>query len=123
MTSSLRNLVAKLTPSSSSSNIHRGPDGFTKAPKPNDLFKKTNAEEDGEECLHDCSSCTIKYPAKFSIDEDDKLYGVVNGWQRHLVVATGKTDWVGCTLEYFRMLLLSKTAMLIRAIVGPRCSR
>lgn len=24
----------------------------------------------------------------------DKLYGNVNGWATHLLVATGKTDWV-----------------------------
>ena len=36
----------------------------------------------------------MHYPKKFSIDEDDKLYGEIKGWSRHLVVATGKTDWV-----------------------------
>ncbi|KAK3063537.1 hypothetical protein LTR53_018866, partial [Teratosphaeriaceae sp. CCFEE 6253] len=39
-------------------------------------------------------TCTIHYPRKFAIDEDDKLYGHVSGWDRHLLVATGKTDWV-----------------------------
>jgi len=49
---------------------------------------------DGEDCEHDCESCTIKLPPKFSIDEDEKLYGFVKGWATHMLVATGKTDWV-----------------------------
>ena len=68
-------------------------DGFTKASEAN-LFPKVDPEVDGQDCDHDCASCTIKYPAKFSIDEDDKLYGHVKGWATHLLVATGKTDWV-----------------------------
>lgn len=58
------------------------------------LFTKTDPTADGEECLHDCDSCSIKYPRSFKIDEDDKLYGGVKGWSTHLIVATGKTDWV-----------------------------
>ncbi|KAJ8608302.1 hypothetical protein MRB53_039724 [Persea americana] len=68
-------------------------DDFRKA-SINELFTKTTAEADGEECLHDCETCTIHYPSKFSIDEEDKLYGEIKGWDRHLIVATGKTDWV-----------------------------
>lgn len=33
-------------------------------------------------------------PRGFKIDEDDELYGHVHGFARHLIVATGKTDWV-----------------------------
>jgi (2Fe-2S) ferredoxin len=44
--------------------------------------------------LHDCSSCTVHYPAKFSIDESDRLFGHVKGFNVHLLVGTGKTDWV-----------------------------
>ncbi|QIW99221.1 hypothetical protein AMS68_004739 [Peltaster fructicola] len=58
------------------------------------LFTKTRPEVDGPECEHDCESCTIRLPRKWSIDEEDKLYGFVKGWSRHLLVATGKTDWV-----------------------------
>lgn len=67
--------------------------GFTKADK-GQLFPETNASIDGEDCLHDCSTCTISYPNKFSIEESDELYGHIRGWLRHIVVATGKTDWV-----------------------------
>ncbi|KAF4125548.1 Sucrase/ferredoxin-like [Geosmithia morbida] len=58
------------------------------------LFDKTNPAEDGEECLHDCETCTIKYPRNFKVEEGDKLYGHVGPWSTHLLVGTGKTDWV-----------------------------
>ncbi|KAL1297204.1 hypothetical protein AAFC00_004774 [Neodothiora populina] len=68
--------------------------GFQKASDAAQLFPKTDPAVDGEDCLHDCQTCTITYPRKFNIDEDDKLYGHVTGWNTHMVVATGKTDWV-----------------------------
>jgi len=67
---------------------------FTKASTPAKLFPSTDPAIDGEDCLHDCQTCTIKYPSKFSIEEDDEIYGHIGGWDTHLVVATGKTDWV-----------------------------
>ena len=67
--------------------------GFAKAPE-GKLFPKTDPIVDGEDCLHDCETCTVKLPNKWKIDEDEKLYGHVNGWQTHLIVGTGKTDWV-----------------------------
>lgn len=90
MAGSFKNFVSKLT---QSSDLSRG-DGFVKAPQVTGLFPKTNPVVDGDDCLHDCDSCTIKYPAKFSIDEDATLYGHVDGWATHLLVATGKADWV-----------------------------
>ena len=89
MTSALRSLAASLTPRSSSTNIH----AFQTA-KEGSLFPKTDPAIDGEECLHDCESCTVHLPKKFSIDEEEELYGHVKGWSTHLIVATGKTDWV-----------------------------
>lgn len=59
-----------------------------------DLFPKVSPDVDGEDCLHDCSSCSIHYPRSFKIDEHDELYGHVKGWATHVLVATGKTDWV-----------------------------
>ena len=58
------------------------------------LFPKVDPALDGPDCARDCESCTIKYPAKFSIDKDDKLYGRVHGWASHVLIATGKTDWL-----------------------------
>ena len=85
--------IARLTPNASSANL-ASPTGFTKAPVPTTLFPSVDPSIDGDDCDHDCASCTVHYPAKFSIDEDDKLYGHVKGWSTHLVVATGKSDWV-----------------------------
>ncbi|KOS20039.1 Actin patches distal protein 1 [Escovopsis weberi] len=58
------------------------------------LFPQTDPATDGPECLRDCESCTLAYPRGFKIDDDDALYGHVKGWSTHLVVGTGKTDWV-----------------------------
>jgi hypothetical protein len=92
----LRNVRAFLTPSGSQA--HLGGDaasaGFTKAKTETDLFPATNPDVDGEDCLRDCDGCSVHYPAKFKIDEDDALYGHVKGWETHLIVGTGKTDWV-----------------------------
>ncbi len=82
-----------LTPNASSANF-KDANGFSTAKSETVLFPQTDAAVDGDECLHDCSSCTVHLPAKWSIDEEDKLYGHVKGWDTHLVVGTGKTDWV-----------------------------
>ncbi|KAL8305887.1 hypothetical protein RB597_003439 [Gaeumannomyces tritici] len=58
------------------------------------LFAKTEPGVDGEACSHDCDSCTVKFPRGFKIDESDVLYGQVKGWATHVLVATGKSDWV-----------------------------
>ena len=85
--------LARLTPNTSSTSLVSS-SGFTKAPTATVLFPPVDPTVDGDDCDHDCASCSVHYPAKFSIDEDDKLYGQVKGWSTHLVVATGKTDWV-----------------------------
>jgi hypothetical protein len=93
----LRNLSYKLTSALSSSEVPTLPkdsDEFTKAKKTEELFPTTDPTIDGEDCLHDCASCSVKYPRKFEIDETEELYGHVKGWSTHLIVATGKTDWV-----------------------------
>ncbi|KAL9601963.1 MAG: hypothetical protein Q9219_002187 [cf. Caloplaca sp. 3 TL-2023] len=93
LSSALKRGKAFLTPTNSSTSIPQLGEGFHKAPL-GSLFPKVDPAIDGEDCEHDCESCTIKYPSKFTIDEDDKLYGHVNGWATHMLVATGKTDWV-----------------------------
>lgn len=67
--------------------------GSTTAPM-YDLFPKTDPAVDGDDCSHDCSTCTVHYPRTFKIDHGDRLYGHVQGWSTHLIVATGKSDWV-----------------------------
>jgi hypothetical protein len=69
-------------------------EGFSKAPTAADLFPKTDPTIDGEECIRDCESCSVKYPKTFKIDEEEELYGFIKGWSRHILCATGKTDWV-----------------------------
>ncbi|MCJ1388403.1 hypothetical protein MMC18_001250 [Xylographa bjoerkii] len=99
MSSTFSSLVRRgtdfLTPNASSANLAASSNGngFAKAPE-GTLFPKVDPAVDGEDCEHDCESCTIHYPAKFSIDEEEKLYGMVKGWATHMLVATGKTDWV-----------------------------
>lgn len=70
---------------------HAG-DGST--PAADQLFPKVQPEVDGEDCLRDCDSCSVQYPRGFKIEEHDELYGHVKGWATHVLVATGKTDWV-----------------------------
>lgn len=96
MTATLKNLYYKLSPTSSSLSVPtlKNPGEFTKARTAEELFASTNAEVDGEDCLRDCDGCSVKYPAKFTIDETEELYGHVKGWSTHLIVGTGKTDWV-----------------------------
>lgn len=88
----MRKWSSFLTPSASSANLDRS-DAFSTASEEK-LFPRVDPAVDGEDCDHDCASCSVKYPAKFSIDEDEKLYGHVKGWSTHILVATGKTDWV-----------------------------
>lgn len=58
------------------------------------LFAKTDPAVDGDDCLRDCDSCTVRYPRGFSVDVDVQLYGHVKGWSTHVLVATSKADWV-----------------------------
>lgn len=96
----LRNVRAFLTPNASGASSQvdlaaRGNSaGFSKAKTESDLFTPTDPQTDGDACLHDCSTCTVEYPRKFAIDESDHLYGHVKGFSSHLIVATGKKDWV-----------------------------
>lgn len=93
MSKRFQSIIDRFTPSTSR---QRSPDPHTprKAPTSTTLFPPTNPTTDGEDCLHDCADCTVSLPSKWDIDEDDKLYGQINAWHTHLVVATGKTDWV-----------------------------
>jgi hypothetical protein len=86
----VHNLTDKLDPS----HAERRHAGFNKAASEQELFTKTDPEVDGEECLKDCEGCTVKLPSKWKIEEDDPLFGHIKGWERHLIVATGKSDWV-----------------------------
>lgn len=86
----LRSVKTFLHPSHAS--LHS--EDFRTAKSETELFPATDPEIDGEACLRDCDACTTHYPKKFSIDESDRLFGHVKGWNTHLIVGTGKTDWV-----------------------------
>lgn len=76
------------------SSVWSGGDSKSKHSAVTELFTKTDPAVDGDECLHDCESCSIKYPRGFKIETEDILYGHVVGWSTHLLVGTGKADWV-----------------------------
>ncbi|KAI8635683.1 Sucrase/ferredoxin-like-domain-containing protein [Xylariaceae sp. FL1651] len=59
-----------------------------------ELFPPTDPAVDGDDCTHDCESCHVSYPRGFKVEESDLLYGHVKGWSTHVLVATGKSDWV-----------------------------
>ena len=67
---------------------------FSQAPESVSLFPVVSPEVDGEGCDRDCETCEVKLPRGWKIDEEEELYGHVNGWETHLLVGTGKTDWV-----------------------------
>lgn len=85
LSSVLQKGKAFLTPRTSTDSISKTP-AF--------IFPRVDPAIDGEDCDHDCETCEIQYPKGFKIDEDEKLYGHVNGFATHMLVATGKTDWV-----------------------------
>ena len=58
------------------------------------IFPTVDPAIDGEDCDHDCGTCEVKLPKGWKIDTEEKLYGRINGWATHMLVATGKTDWV-----------------------------
>lgn len=93
ISSAIKRTKAFLTPTSSNLSLPQLADGFTKAPTTNSLFPKVDPAIDGEDCEHDCESCAVQLPRGWEIDEDEKLYGHINGWGSHMLVATGKTDW------------------------------
>ncbi|KAF3402120.1 Actin patches distal protein 1 [Talaromyces pinophilus] len=60
----------------------------------NYIFPTVNTTEDGPECLKDCADCTVHFPDKFHIDSERKIYGKIKPFATHVLVATGKSDWV-----------------------------
>ena len=91
LANALRSAKTLLTPRGSSGSLR--PDGFTVAAEGH-LFPKVDPTIDGASCEQDCATCEVHLPKGFKIDETEKLYGHVKGWATHMLVATGKTDWV-----------------------------
>ena len=91
LASAFRSARTFLTPQGSSDTLRL--DGFRKAAE-GQLFPQVDPSIDGQDCDHDCATCEIHLPKSFKIDETEKLYGHVKEWATHMLVATGKTDWV-----------------------------
>jgi Sucrase/ferredoxin-like len=127
MQSLLQRTTAFLTPSTSSTNLSKS---SSVQPSPSSNSSSTSSSSpyifptvEDPSCILDCSTCTTHYPPKFSIDESDALYGHINGWSTHLLIATGKSDWVrdvadekGSVMEGIGKLGLEK-----RGEGGKRC--
>ncbi|KJF61185.1 sucrase/ferredoxin domain-containing protein [Coccidioides immitis RS] len=64
----------------------KGNDGY--------IFPTVDPESDGPDCTRDCADCTIKYPSRFMTENQRRLYGKVKPFATHVLVATGKSDWV-----------------------------
>ncbi|KAH8693919.1 putative sucrase/ferredoxin domain protein [Talaromyces proteolyticus] len=58
------------------------------------IFPTVDPKEDGPDCLRDCADCTVHFPAKFHIETERKIYGKIKPFATHVLVATGKSDWV-----------------------------
>ncbi|KAL3463015.1 Sucrase/ferredoxin-like-domain-containing protein [Aspergillus heterothallicus] len=58
------------------------------------IFPTVDPKEDGVDCKKDCADCTIEYPAKVKVDTSRPLYGHIKEFHTHVLVATGKSDWV-----------------------------
>ncbi|KZF24847.1 hypothetical protein L228DRAFT_57036 [Xylona heveae TC161] len=87
MTSSLKGLVSRGATFIKTGSFHNNKNATG-------IFPAVDPEVDGPDCDKDCASCTVRYPSKFKIDEEDELYGHIKGWATQVLVATGKTDWV-----------------------------
>ncbi|KAL9115205.1 MAG: hypothetical protein Q9227_000999 [Pyrenula ochraceoflavens] len=85
----MQSLFRKLAPPPSNSKGAHSPTTEEK-----ELFPKVDKKIDGDDCDHDCDSCSIRYPSRFKVEQHDHLYGRTKGWSTHLIVGTGKTDWV-----------------------------
>lgn len=89
MPSAFRTLLSSVVGSGPRS----GGGGGGSSPGVLELFPRTDPARDGEACLRDCESCSVRLPRGFKINEDHVLYGNIKKFSTHLVVATGKTDW------------------------------
>ncbi|KAK2627326.1 hypothetical protein QTJ16_003292 [Diplocarpon rosae] len=94
MASTFKSLLSSARNTTAAAAVLIGPSTPGESPACSELFPKVNSAVDGDDCDQDCSSCVVKYPRGFKIEEEDKLYGHVKGWDIHVLVATGKADWV-----------------------------
>ena len=58
------------------------------------IFPSVHRDTDGPDCHRDCADCTVRYPWNFKINTERQIYGSVKPFGTHVLVATGKTDWI-----------------------------
>ncbi|KAL2815513.1 Sucrase/ferredoxin-like-domain-containing protein [Aspergillus granulosus] len=58
------------------------------------IFPTVDPKQDGIDCKRDCADCTIEYPAKVKVEMSRPLYGHIKQFHTHVLVATGKSDWM-----------------------------
>ncbi|KAL1958504.1 hypothetical protein VTO42DRAFT_4368 [Malbranchea cinnamomea] len=75
------------------------------------IFPTVDPEIDGPDCNRDCTDCTLRYPSNFKVDQRRSLYRSAKGFGTHVLVATGKSDWVprvenekGSLMEAFKKM-------------------
>ena len=84
---------AFLSPRGSSESVNQIGDKFRTAPE-GKLFPQVEPAVAGEDCDHACAACETHLPKTIKIDEKRELYGHVKEWATHMLVATGKSDWL-----------------------------
>ncbi|KAB8228383.1 hypothetical protein ETB97_012781 [Aspergillus alliaceus] len=63
-------------------------------PNANYIFPTVDPKHDGPDCKLDCADCTVHFPSKVKIEDSRPLYGHIKEFHAHVLVATGKSDWV-----------------------------
>ncbi|PYH98262.1 sucrase/ferredoxin domain protein [Aspergillus ellipticus CBS 707.79] len=58
------------------------------------IFPTVDPKEDGPDCQKDCADCTVQFPSKVKMETSKPLYGHIKEFHTHVLVATGKSDWV-----------------------------
>ncbi|GKZ30406.1 hypothetical protein AbraIFM66950_009050 [Aspergillus brasiliensis] len=58
------------------------------------IFPTVDPTEDGPDCKRDCADCTVQFPSKVKVETSRPLYGHIKEFHTHVLVATGKTDWI-----------------------------
>lgn len=77
-----------------------------------------------EECLQECSSCP-DYPRSFwraGIERDSALYGGVKKWDLHVLVSTGRDNWMHDVEEEGGVLTAVGKAINDSGLVTLSCS-
>ncbi|KGO44989.1 hypothetical protein PEX2_034890 [Penicillium expansum] len=88
--------------------------------RPKYIFPEVDPKVDGDDCRTDCNDCTVKCPSNVKIDTTLPMYGFIKEFHAHILVATGKSDWIrkveqedGSLMEAFKSDSKSKHGRLM----------